>query len=49
MWDELKIVHEKPEITQSQCSIEKANVENMFATWLINNKTKKWNKGLKCI
>jgi len=43
MWKDLKIVHGKPRHSQSQGSVERANqdVENMLATWLQDNKTKK--------
>jgi len=47
MWPELKIVHRKPRHSQSQGSIERANqdIENMLATWLTDNRTKKGVKG----
>jgi len=43
MWPELKIVHGKPRQSQSQGSVERANqdIENMLATWLTDNRTKK--------
>jgi hypothetical protein len=51
MWPELKIVHGKPRHSQSQGSVERANqdIENMLATWLTDNRTKKWSEGLKFI
>ncbi|KAL4090679.1 hypothetical protein QTP88_025471 [Uroleucon formosanum] len=47
MWPELKIVHGKPRHSQSQGSVERANqdIENMLATWLTDNRTKKWSEG----
>ncbi|XP_029341510.1 KRAB-A domain-containing protein 2-like [Acyrthosiphon pisum] len=43
MWKDLKIVHGKPRHSQSQGSVERSNpdIENMLATWLQDNKTKK--------
>ncbi|CAI6372620.1 unnamed protein product [Macrosiphum euphorbiae] len=43
MWEDLKIVHGKPRHSQSQGSVERPNqdVENILATWLQDNKTKK--------
>uniref|UniRef100_A0A2H8TQZ8 KRAB-A domain-containing protein 2 n=1 Tax=Melanaphis sacchari TaxID=742174 RepID=A0A2H8TQZ8_9HEMI len=51
MWKDLKIVHGKPRHSQSQGSVERANqdVENMLATWLQDNKTKKWSNGLRFV
>lgn len=51
MWPELKIVHGKPRHSQSQGSVERANqdIENMIATWLQDNKTRRWSEGLKFI
>ncbi|CAI6358245.1 unnamed protein product [Macrosiphum euphorbiae] len=51
MWEDLKIVHGKPRHSQSQGSVERANqdVENILATWLQDNKTKKWSEGLKFV
>ncbi|XP_050062904.1 KRAB-A domain-containing protein 2-like [Aphis gossypii] len=48
MWPELKIVHGKPRHSQSQGSVERANqdIENILATWLQDNRTKKWR--IKC-
>ncbi|XP_060836383.1 KRAB-A domain-containing protein 2-like [Rhopalosiphum padi] len=44
MWPELKIIHGKPRHSQSQGSVERANqdIENILATWLKDNHTKKW-------
>jgi len=43
MWNDLKIVLDKPRHSQSRGSSEKANhdVEKMLAIWLQDNKTKK--------
>ncbi|KAF0766708.1 KRAB-A domain-containing protein 2-like [Aphis craccivora] len=52
MWPELKIIHGKPRHSQSQGSIERANqdIENILATWLQDNRTKKkWKEGLKFV
>jgi len=51
MWKDLKIVHGKPRHSQSQGSVERANqdIENMLATWLQDNKTKKWSNGLQFV
>jgi len=51
MWPELKIVHGKPRHSQSQGSVERANqdIENILATWLQDNRTKKWGEGLKFV
>ncbi|XP_060876491.1 KRAB-A domain-containing protein 2-like [Metopolophium dirhodum] len=52
MWKDLKIIHEKPRHSQSsQGSVKRANqdVENILATWLQDNKTKKWSEGLKFV
>ncbi|XP_060861774.1 KRAB-A domain-containing protein 2-like [Metopolophium dirhodum] len=51
MWKDLKIVHGKPRHSQNQGSVERANkdVENMLASWLQDNKTKKWSNGLKFV
>ncbi|XP_029342294.1 KRAB-A domain-containing protein 2-like [Acyrthosiphon pisum] len=51
MWPELKIIHGKPRHSQSQGSVERANqdIENVLATWLTDNRTKKWSEGLKFI
>jgi len=51
MWEDLRIIHGKPRHSQSQGFVEKANqdVENILTTWLQNNKTKKWSKGLKFV
>uniref|UniRef100_A0A2S2PFF3 KRAB-A domain-containing protein 2 n=1 Tax=Schizaphis graminum TaxID=13262 RepID=A0A2S2PFF3_SCHGA len=51
MWPELKIVHGKPRHSQSQGSIERANqdIENILATWLQDNRTKKWKERLKFV
>jgi len=51
MWEDLKIVHGKPRHSPSQGSVERANqdVENILATWLQDNKTKKWSEGLKFV
>ncbi|KAL4132428.1 hypothetical protein QTP88_009580 [Uroleucon formosanum] len=48
---DLKIVHGKPRHSQSQGPVERTNqdVENMLATWLQDNKTKKWSNGLKFV
>lgn len=51
MWPELKIVHGKPRHSQSQGSVERANqdVENMLTTWMQQNDTNKWSKGLQFV
>ncbi|XP_008181050.1 KRAB-A domain-containing protein 2-like [Acyrthosiphon pisum] len=51
MWPELKIVQGKPRHSQSQGSVERANqdIENMIATWLQDNNTRRWSEGLKFI
>ncbi|XP_060882078.1 KRAB-A domain-containing protein 2-like [Metopolophium dirhodum] len=49
--DDLKIIHEEPRHSQSQRSVKRANqnVENILATLLQDNKTKKWSEGLKFV
>ncbi|XP_060861668.1 KRAB-A domain-containing protein 2-like [Metopolophium dirhodum] len=49
MWPELKIVHGKPRHRLSQGSVERDNqdIANMLATWLTDNRTKKWSEELK--
>ncbi|GBL92082.1 KRAB-A domain-containing protein 2 [Araneus ventricosus] len=51
MWNELKIVHGKPRLSESQGSVERTNqdIENMLSTWLETNNTKKWSEGIKFI
>ncbi|XP_060862057.1 SCAN domain-containing protein 3-like [Metopolophium dirhodum] len=51
MWEELKIVHGKPRHSQSQGSVEKANqdIQNILATWLADNNSRKWSEGLKFV
>jgi transposase InsO family protein len=51
IWKDLKIVHGKPCHSQSEGLVERANqgTENMLGTWLHDNKTKKWNDGIKFI
>lgn len=51
MWPELKIVHGKPRHSQSKGSVERANqgIENILATWLQDNRTKKWSEWLKFV
>ncbi|XP_060871301.1 KRAB-A domain-containing protein 2-like [Metopolophium dirhodum] len=51
MREDLKILHEKPRHSQSQGSVKRANqdVENILATWLQDNKTKKWSEGIKFV
>jgi len=41
----------KPRHSHSQNSIERANqdIENILATWLQDNRTKKWSEGLKFV
>ena len=51
MWPGLEIVHGKPRHSQSQGSVERANqdVENMLTTWMQQNGTNKWSKGLQFV
>jgi hypothetical protein len=51
IWPELKIVHGKPRHSQSQGSVERANqdIENMLTTWMQDNKTGCWAKGLRFV
>ncbi|XP_028044424.1 SCAN domain-containing protein 3-like [Rhopalosiphum maidis] len=51
MWEELKIVHGKPRHSQSQGSVERANqdIQNILATWLADNNSRKWSEGLKFV
>lgn len=51
VWDGVKIIHGKPRHSQSQGSIDRANldVQNMLTTWLITNQTTKWSEGLKYV
>lgn len=51
MWEELKIVHGKPRYSQSQGSVERANqdIQNILATWLADNNSRKWSEGLKFV
>jgi len=51
MWQDLKIIQGKPRHSQIQGSVEGANqdMENILATWLQDNKTKKWSEGLKLV
>ncbi|XP_060859960.1 KRAB-A domain-containing protein 2-like [Metopolophium dirhodum] len=51
MWPGLKIVHGKQRHSQSQGSVERVNqdIENMIATWLQDNNTRRWSEGLKFI
>ncbi|XP_071052347.1 KRAB-A domain-containing protein 2-like [Onthophagus taurus] len=51
MWPELKLVHGKPRHSQSQGSVERANqdIENMLTTWMQQNNSNKWNKGLQFV
>lgn len=50
-WAELKIVHGKPRHSQSQGSVERANqdVEKMLASWMKDNTTTHWAKGLRFV
>lgn len=47
-WPEVKLVHGKPRHSQSQGSVERANqdVEKMLASWMQDNNTTNWSKGL---
>jgi Integrase zinc binding domain len=51
LWPDLKIVHGKPRHSQSQGSVERANqdIENMLTTWMQDNKTSSWKKGLRFV
>lgn len=51
LWPELKIIHGKPRHSQSQGSVERANqdIENMITTWLQDNQTSEWSKGLRFV
>jgi len=51
LWPTLHIVHGKPQHSQSQGSMERANqdIELMLFSWLTNNPTKKWASGLKFV
>uniref|UniRef100_A0ABD2VUG2 Integrase catalytic domain-containing protein n=1 Tax=Trichogramma kaykai TaxID=54128 RepID=A0ABD2VUG2_9HYME len=51
LWPELNIVHGKPRHSQSQGSVERANrdIEDMIATWLVDNKSSKWTDALPFI
>ncbi|XP_023223766.1 KRAB-A domain-containing protein 2-like [Centruroides sculpturatus] len=50
-WPALKIVYGKPRHSQSQGSVERANqhIENMFCTWMQDNKSDRWSEGLHFI
>ncbi|KOC65627.1 KRAB-A domain-containing protein 2 [Habropoda laboriosa] len=45
----LKIVHRKPKHTRSRGSVEKVHqdTENILSTWVQDENTNKWNKGLR--
>lgn len=47
-WDECTLVHGKPRHSQSQGSVERANqdIENMLFSWMRENKSTNWSKGL---
>lgn len=51
MWPEFKIVHRKPRHSQSQGSVERANIdiEEKLSAWMDENKTKDWPVGIKFI
>ncbi|XP_077289531.1 KRAB-A domain-containing protein 2-like [Arctopsyche grandis] len=48
IWPGLKIVHGKPQHTQSQGIVERANqdVENMLKAWMLDQHCNNWSKGL---
>ena len=50
-WPQLQIVHGKPPHSQSQGSVERANqdVENMFTTWMQDEKNSHWSIGLRFV
>lgn len=47
----LEIVHGSPKASQSQGSVERNNreINKMVTTWMTDNATKNWSKGLRCI
>lgn len=51
LWEGVKIVHGKPRHSQSQGSVERANqdIQNMIATWMETNKSKKWSESLRFV
>lgn len=51
LWSGLKIVHGKPRHSQSQGSVERANrdIEHMLGTWMAENNTRDWVKGLSIV
>ncbi|CAH0549839.1 unnamed protein product [Brassicogethes aeneus] len=50
-WEGLKLVNGKPRHSQSQGSVERANadIEAMLATWMSDNGTKEWSKGISTV
>lgn len=51
LWPQIKLVHGKPRHSESQGSVERANqdVENMMFTWMQDNRSNKWSKGIYLI
>jgi hypothetical protein len=51
LWPELKIIHGKPQHSQSQGSVERPNhnVQNMLTSWMKDNNTTDWLNGLYCV
>ena len=48
MWPDCKLVHGKPRHSQSQGSVERANLdtENLLVCWMQENSTTSWSRGL---
>jgi transposase InsO family protein len=51
MWPDLLLVHGKPRHPQSQGSVERLNsdVKDMLITWLGENNSTDWSRGLKFV
>ncbi|XP_036623150.1 KRAB-A domain-containing protein 2 [Trichosurus vulpecula] len=51
MWPELKIIHEKPQNSQSQGMIEEVNqeVQQLMSTWMQSNNSPHWAEGLRFV
>jgi hypothetical protein len=51
LWPELKIIHGKPQHSQSQGSAERANhdIQNMLASRMKDNHTTNWSNGLRFV
>ena len=51
LWPELKIVHSKPRMPQSQGSVERANgdIKDMLIYWIDDNNSTDWTTEIKCV